>query len=89
MNAKPVSTLTGLFANDAKTIAESLGSRDTFPQGPAMGMRVLMFYISHAGRVLSPSRRRNLEKAKEILSAQVRAGALIESTTASAPRASF
>lgn len=72
MNTKPAFTLTGLFARDAKTIAESLGSRETFPQGPSMGMRVLMFYISHAGRGLSPSRRRSLEKAKEILSVQVK-----------------
>ena len=72
MNTKPASTFTGLFANDAKTIAESLGSREIFPQGPAMGMRVLMFYISHAGRGLSRSRRRTLLKAKEILSARVK-----------------
>lgn len=72
MNTEPAFTLTGLFANDAKTIAESLGSRETFPQGPSMGMRVLMFYISHVGRGLSPSRRRSLENAKEILSAQVK-----------------
>ena len=72
MNTKPAFTLTGLFAKDAKTIAELLGSRETFPQGPSMGMRVLMFYISHAGRRLSRSRRRSLEKAKEILSMQVK-----------------
>jgi hypothetical protein len=62
----------GLFASDAKTIAESLASREIFPEGPSSGMRVLMFYISHAGRNLSASRRKNLEKAKEILSARVR-----------------
>lgn len=65
-------SLAGLFANDAKTIADSLASRDTFPQGPATGMRVLTFYISHASRGLSPTRRRNLEKAKEILLARVK-----------------
>lgn len=65
-------TLAGLFASDPKTIAESLASREAFPQGPASGMRVLSFYISHAGRGLSPSRRRSLEKAKEILSARVK-----------------
>ena len=68
MNTETASTLTGLFANDAKTIAES---RETFPQGPAMGMRVLMFYLSHAGRGLSSSRLRTLEKAREILSARL------------------
>jgi len=72
MKADSAPTLYGLFSNDAKTIAESLGSRETFPQGPATGLRVLMFYLSHAGRGLSPLRRKNLEKAKEILSAQVK-----------------
>lgn len=72
MKPKSGPTLAGLFASDPKTIAESLASRDTFPQGPASGMRVLSFYISHAARGLSPARRRSLEKAKEILSARVK-----------------
>ena len=72
MKPKSRPTLAGLFASDPETIAESLGSRDTFPQGPASGMRILSFYISHAGRGLSPSRRRSLERAKEILSARVK-----------------
>lgn len=72
MRAKSGPTLAGLFANDPKTIAESLASREMFPQGAASGMRVLSFYISHAGRGLSPSRRRSLEKAKEILSDRVK-----------------
>ena len=61
----------GLFTNDPKTIAESLASREISPEGPASGMRVLMFYISHAGRNLAASRRRNLEKARKILSALI------------------
>jgi hypothetical protein len=34
-------------------------------------MRVLAFYISHAGKSLSASRRRNLEKARKLLSVRV------------------
>lgn len=34
-------------------------------------MRVLTFYMSQSSRGLSPSRRRNLEKARKMLSARV------------------
>ena len=61
----------GLFAKDPATIAESLASKAGSPQGPASGMRVLSFYINYAGKALSASRRRNLEKAKKLLSARL------------------
>ena len=61
----------GLFAKDPETIAESLASKDVSPGGPASGMRVLAFYISHASKSLSASRRRSLEKAKKLLSARL------------------
>ncbi len=61
----------GLFTKDPKTIADSLASKEVSPQGPASGMRVLAFYLSHAGKSLSASRRRSLEKAKKLLSARV------------------
>jgi tRNA(adenine34) deaminase len=61
----------GLFAKDPKTIAESLASKEISPGGPASGMRVLSFYISHASKSLSASKRRNLEKAKKLLSAHL------------------
>jgi hypothetical protein len=57
-----------LFAKPPEEIVEVLSSRDMFPQGAASGMRVLTFYISRSGKGLSPSRRRNLEKAKKMLS---------------------
>jgi hypothetical protein len=72
MNLKPGFMPPGLFTHDPKTIAESLASRELFPEGPASGMRVLAFYISHAGRHLSAAKRKNLEKAKKILSARLR-----------------
>jgi hypothetical protein len=61
----------GLFAQDPETLAASLASKEVSPQGPATGMRVLAFYISRAGRRLSASRLKKLEKARKLLSAQV------------------
>ncbi|HUN84955.1 MAG TPA: DUF3175 domain-containing protein [Terracidiphilus sp.] len=60
-----------LFTQDAETIADSLASTSIYPQGPASGMRILTFYINRAGRGMSASRRRNLEKAKKLLAARV------------------
>jgi Protein of unknown function (DUF3175) len=60
-----------LFAEPPEKIVEFLSSRQIFPQGAASGMRVLTFYISRSGKGLSPARRRNLEKAKRLLSARV------------------
>jgi hypothetical protein len=57
-----------LFAEPPEKIVEVLSSREAFPQGAASGMRVLSFYISRSAKGLSPSRRRNLEKAKQMLS---------------------
>ena len=61
----------GIFRWNPEAIAESLASREVSPEGPASGMRVLSFYLSHAGKVLSASRRRNLEKARKLLAARV------------------
>ena len=61
----------GLFAKAPNVIAESLASREAFPEGPATGMRMLTFYISYAGRHLSASRMRGLERAKKLLAARI------------------
>jgi Protein of unknown function (DUF3175) len=58
----------GLFAKDPETIAETLCTRELSPEGPASGIRLLAFYISHAAKGLSVSQLRNLEKAKKLLS---------------------
>lgn len=73
MNSNPACSFpSGLFANDPQTIAESLSSRLGSPsKGPADGLRLLAFYLTHAGQRLSSSRRRNLEKAKQLLAAQL------------------
>jgi tRNA(adenine34) deaminase len=68
----PIRLPIGLFKLGPEAIAESLASKEVSPQGPASGMRVLSFYLSHAGKVLSASRRRDLEKARKLLAARVK-----------------
>lgn len=58
----------GLLTKDPETIAASLASTEFSPEGPASGIRLLAFYISHAAKGLSLNQRRNLEKAKKLLS---------------------
>jgi uncharacterized protein DUF3175 len=71
MNSGSPQIPVGLFAKTPDIIAESLASRETFPDGPATGMRMLTFYISYAGRHLSASRMRGLERAKKLLAARM------------------
>ena len=61
----------GLFKKDAATIARTLASRRVSPKGPGSGMRMLTYFINRAGRGLSASRRRELERAKALLSKRV------------------
>ncbi len=62
----------GLFTKSAATIARSLASKKVSPKGPGSGMRMLTYYINRAGRGLSAARRKELEKAKELLSQRIR-----------------
>jgi hypothetical protein len=70
---KTVSTFPpeGLFTKDAATIAKSLASKKVSPKGPGSGMRMLTYFINRAGHGLSAARRRELEKAKGLLSKKV------------------
>lgn len=61
----------GLFTKDANTIARTLASKKVSPKGPASGMRMLTYFINRAGKNLSPARRRELEKAKKLLSERI------------------
>ncbi len=61
----------GLFTQPPEALADSLASKDVSPQGPAAGMRLLEFYITHAAKRLSPSRLRKLEKARKLLAARM------------------
>src|SRR5215471_12959422 len=61
----------GLFTKDASTIARSLASKKVSPKGPGSGMRMLNYFINRAGKKLSPSRRKVLERAKTLLSERI------------------
>jgi len=61
----------GLFTKDADTIARTLASKKVSPKGPVSGLRMLLYFINRAGKGLSVARRRELEKAKKLLSQRV------------------
>jgi len=60
-----------LFTKDAAAIARSLASKKVSPKGPGSGMRMLTYFINRGGRNLSTTRRRELEKAKKLLSQRI------------------
>jgi hypothetical protein len=62
----------GLFTKDAATIARTLASKKVSPKGPGSGMRMLAYFINRGGRNLTALRRRELEKAKGLLSARIK-----------------
>ena len=70
---KTVSTFPpeGLFTKDAATIAETMASKKVSPKGPGSGVRMIQFFINRAGKNLSAARKRELEKAKELLRAKM------------------
>jgi tRNA(adenine34) deaminase len=61
----------GLFTERAAVIARSLASKEVSPKGPSSGLRMLTFYINRAGKELTEDRRKELEKAKSLLSERV------------------
>src|ERR1700752_4976395 len=71
---KTVSTFPppGLFNKTAPVIAKSLASKKVSPKGPQSGMRMLNYYINRAGHNLNPTRRRELNRAKTLLSKRIR-----------------
>jgi hypothetical protein len=56
-----------LFTKPAAVIARSLASKKVSPKGPGSGMRMLTYFINRAGKGISASRRRTLERAKKLL----------------------
>jgi tRNA(adenine34) deaminase len=66
---KTVSTFPpeGTFTKDAQTIARVMGSKKVSPKGVGSGIRMIQLFINRAGKNLSPTRKRELEKAKKIL----------------------
>src|SRR6266478_581482 len=62
----------GLFTKKASTIARTLASKKVSPKGPSSGLRMLSYFINRAGKGLSAARRTELERAKALLSSEVR-----------------
>src|SRR5438128_11461849 len=62
----------GLFTKSATTIARTLASKKVSPKGLGSGMRMLTYFVNRAGRALSAERRKELEKAKVLLSKRVK-----------------
>jgi tRNA(adenine34) deaminase len=62
----------GLFTKSAAVIARSLASKKISPKGPASGLRMLTFCINRAGKEFTNSRRKELERAKDLLSHRIR-----------------
>src|SRR6266550_508875 len=61
----------GLFTKSASTIVRTLASKRVSPKGPGSGMRMLTYFINRGGRNLTAARRRELEKAKRLLSQRI------------------
>ncbi|HXZ41567.1 MAG TPA: DUF3175 domain-containing protein [Terriglobales bacterium] len=72
-SVKTVSTYPppGLFTKDASTVAKTLGSKKVSPKSPVSGLRMLIYFINRAGKGLSAARRRELERAKKLLSQRI------------------
>jgi tRNA(adenine34) deaminase len=68
-NVKTVSTFPpeGLFTKDAETIVRSMASKKVSPKGPGSGLRMIQFFINRAGKNLPSERKKELERAKQIL----------------------
>jgi Protein of unknown function (DUF3175) len=60
-----------IFTKDAKTIAKAMASKKVSPKGIGSGIRMIQFFINRAGKNLSATRKRELEKAKKLLQAKV------------------
>src|ERR671925_1224566 len=55
------------FSGSAAQIARTMARKDVSPKGLGSGIRMIQYFINRGGRKLSPSRRRELERAKRIL----------------------
>lgn len=60
----------GLFAADAETIADTMARPDVSPGGLGAAIRMVTFFANRAGRGLGAARRRELERAKDLLRAR-------------------
>jgi tRNA(adenine34) deaminase len=56
-----------LFTQSAPVIARALASKKVSPKGPGSGTRMLTYFINRAGKGLTATRKRELERAKMLL----------------------
>jgi Protein of unknown function (DUF3175) len=56
-----------VFTKDAQTIARTMAKKSVSPRGVGSGIRMIQYFINRAGKSLSTTRKRELEKAKRIL----------------------
>lgn len=57
----------GTFTKDAKSVAKTMASKKVSPKGIGSGIKMIQMFINRAGKSLSPTRKKELEKAKRIL----------------------
>jgi len=71
---KTVSTFPpeGTFNKDANTVARIMASKKVSPKGIGSGMRMIQYFINRAGKGLSATRKKELEKAKRLLQERMR-----------------
>jgi hypothetical protein len=55
------------FNQDAETVARTMASKKVSPKGIGSGIRMVQYFIKRAGKSLSATRKRELEKAKRLL----------------------
>src|ERR671937_182263 len=55
------------FTGSAAEIARTMARKDVSPRGLGSGIRMIQYFINRAGKGLSATRRRELERAKRIL----------------------
>jgi tRNA(adenine34) deaminase len=62
----------GTFTRPGDQIAEIMARPDVSPKGLGSAIRMIQYFINRAGKNLGPARRRELERAKQILQRQLR-----------------
>jgi tRNA(adenine34) deaminase len=62
----------GTFTRPGDQIAEIMARPEVSPKGLRSGIRMIQYFINRAGKNLMPSRRRELERAKQILEQRLR-----------------
>jgi tRNA(adenine34) deaminase len=62
----------GTFTLKAEQVARIMARKSVSPKGLGSAIRMVQFFINRAGKDLSPTRRRELEKAKHLLQEKAR-----------------